>query len=275
MTLSPYFKGCFQRSFGTYPLKGDDLAKALSEAVHAGYRAIDTAQMYGNERDVGAALRQSTVARDELLVTTKVHPDNLGEAHFLPSVEASLKSLGLDCIDVLLIHWPPLDGDVAGPVRRLDEAVKRGLAKAIGVSNFNAPMMHAARQAIDTPLVANQVEFHPLLDQSRLMQAAADTGIPLTSYCSVARGEALKPVVITELAEAYGRTPAQIVLRWILQKGVPITTMSTKPDNLRANFNVMDFVLSGPDMARIDALTTRDFRIVSKEKSPWSPDWTQ
>jgi 2,5-diketo-D-gluconate reductase B len=268
-----YFRRSFERAFGTYPLKGAECGRAVATALEVGYRAFDTAQMYGNEAEVGAALADARAPRESLLVTTKVHPDNYDRATFLPSVERSLKALRLDRVDVLLLHWPPVGGDVAPSLRLLSEARAQGLAAHVGVSNYTAAMMRACRDIVDDPIVTNQVEFHPLLNQDKLLAAAVETGIPLSSYSSVARGEVFKYPLFAEIGAAYGKSAAQIVLRWILQKGVSINTMSTKPENIRANFEVMDFTLSTVDMARIDALTATNFRIVTTDIARWAPDW--
>lgn len=271
--MSIYFTRTFQRSFGTYPLRGEELTAVLKAAVDIGYRSIDTAQMYQNESDVGEAIAALHMPREELLVTTKVHPDNFGEDKFLPSVERSLRDLKLDFADVLLVHWPPLDGDIGPSLKLLAKAKAEGLTRHIGVSNYTAKMMRDAAAISSEPLVANQVEFHPLLDQSILLDAAAKTGIPLSSYCSVARGEVFKHPIVGEIGAVYGKSPGQIVLRWILQQGVAINTMSTKSENLKANFDIMDFVLSSVDMARISQLTKANYRIVGIDKVPWAPDW--
>lgn len=271
--MSIYFQKTYQRSFGTFPLRGAELTGAMKTAVDVGYRSFDTAQMYGNEADVGAALAETGVPRDELCVTTKVHPENFGEDRFLPSVEKSLKDLRLDYVDVLLLHWPPISGAVTGPVKLLEKARSIGFARHIGLSNHTAQMMRDAARTIDTPLATNQVEFHPLLNQDKLLAAATETGIPLSSFCSVARGKVFSYPLFTVLAEVYGKSPAQIVLRWILQKGVSINTMSTKPANIQANFDTMNFTLSSVDMARIDAMTATNYRIVGKAAVAWAPDW--
>lgn len=271
--MNIYFLNGFERAFGTFPLKGEELATALRTAMQVGYRAIDTAQMYENEADVGAGLRDCGVPRSELCVTAKVHPDNFTEEKFLPSVDASLKKLGIEQADVLLLHWAPINGDIAPSLKLLDKAAQLGLTKHIGVSNYTAAMMHCAKQLIARPIVTNQVEFHPLLDQSVLLKAATETGIPLTSYCSVARGEVFKYPLFGEIAKGYQKTAVQVVLRWILQKGVPINTMSTKAANIEANFNVMDFILSAVDMDRIDSLLNTNYRVVTNDKVPWAPVW--
>ena len=271
--MSAYFQKTHQRAFGTYPLKGEVLRAAIAAALEAGYRAFDTAQMYDNETDTGAALAEGGVPRDELFITTKVHPDNYAERAFLPSVEASLAALRVPHLYALLLHWPPAGGDIAPPLRLLRSALDRGLTRAIGVSNFTARMMRDAARLVDAPLAINQVEFHPLLDQSKLLDAAAETGIPLASFASVARGEIFKYPLLAEIGAACGKSAAQVALHWILQKGVALTTMSTKPANIRANFDVLDFTLSSVDMARIDALTRTGFRVVTGERIPWAPVW--
>ncbi len=271
--MNIYFQGTNQRTFGTFPLVGDALSDAVKIAAETGYRSFDTAQMYANEAETGAALDQLELARDEICVTTKVHPDNFTQEAFLPSVEESLKKLKLDQVDALLLHWPPADGDIAPSLKLLEKAQQAGLTKNIGVSNYTAQMMRDAVQIIDTPLVTNQVEFHPLLNQDILLAAALETNIPLASYCSVARGEVFKHPEFADIGQAYGKTAAQVVLRWILQKGVSINTMSTKQANIQANFDVMDFTLSSVDMAKIDAKTQIGYRIVDKTLVPWAPEW--
>jgi len=271
--MNIYFQKTHQRSFGTFPLTGSDLTDAVSVAAKVGYRAFDTAQMYENEAETGAALALTGVARSELCVTTKVHPDNLTPDKFIPSVEQSLRKLNMDYVDVLLLHWPPMDGDVGPSCKLLEQVLDNGLARNVGVSNYTARMMRDAKAAVNVPLITNQVEFHPLLNQDILLEAAAETGIPLSSYCSVARGEVFKHPIFADIAAPYGKTAAQVVLRWILQTGVSINTMSTKPDNIRANFDVMDFTLTSVDMRRIDAMTATNFRIVSEDLVPWAPKW--
>ena len=161
---------------------GDELASSVKAALEVGYRAFDTAQGYGNEAELGVVLAGSGLARSELCITTKVKPDNYTERLFLPSVEKSIRDLKVDQVDVLLLHWPPIGGDITEPVRLLEQAAKAGYAKQIGVSNFTAAMMRTAKATITTPLVTNQVEFHPLLDQSVLLAAA--TSKPSTGVLS-------------------------------------------------------------------------------------------
>lgn len=271
--MNIYFQGTNQRTFGTFPLTGAELRDAMMVAAEVGYRSFDTAQMYENESETGEALAELGLGRDTLCVTTKVHPDNFTEAGFLASVEMSLKKLRLDYVDVLLLHWPPIGSDIEQSLGLLQQAYDKGLTRNIGVSNYTAQMMRDAVKMVDVPLVTNQVEFHPLLNQDILLSAANETKIPLSSYCSVARGEVFTHPIFNEIGETYGKTAAQIVLRWILQKGVSINTMSTKRANIESNFNVMDFTLSSIDMSRIDFMTKTGYRIVTEDLVPWAPEW--
>ncbi|MCY3879595.1 MAG: aldo/keto reductase [Rhodobacteraceae bacterium] len=271
--MSIYFQNSYQRAFGTFPLQGDIARQAILAAAEAGYRAFDTAQMYGNQIETGEALKATGVAREDLCVTTKVDPENYAGSRFMASVDQSLRELQLDYVDVLLLHWPPRNGRIEPSVKQLLSAHDRGLAKHIGVSNYTIRMMHDAQSITDGLIITNQVEFHPLLNQDRLLAGADEAGIPLSSYCSVARGEVFKHPEFAVIGDAYGKNAAQVVLRWILQKGVSVNTMSTKPENIRANFDIMDFTLSSPDMARIGKLTQTNYRIVDRNLVPWAPDW--
>ncbi|MEL6467347.1 MAG: aldo/keto reductase [Pseudomonadota bacterium] len=271
--MNIYFEKTHQRAFGTFPLTGDVARNAILAAAEAGYRAFDTAQMYENEAETGEAVAATGLKRDEMCITTKVHPDNFSDDAFMASVERSLKALKLDYVDVLLLHWPPIDGEVAPSLELLQRAKDQGLTRNIGVSNYTIAMMEKAVTVVDAPIVTNQVEFHPLLNQDTLLAGANKLGISLSSYSSVARGEVFKHPEFAEIGKGYGKSAAQVVLRWIVQKGVSINTMSTKPENIRANFDIMDFTLSHVDMARIEALTHTGYRIVGSDLVPWAPDW--
>lgn len=271
--MSFYFENGFERAFGTYPLRGNELHNAILAATDVGYRAFDTAQMYGNEHETGAALRESGLGSGQVCITTKVSPQNFGEDRFLDSVKKSLDDLQVGSVAVLLLHWPPADGQIERPLRLLQQAYEHGFASAIGVSNFTARMMRDAKDIVDVPLVTNQVEFHPLLNQDILLKTAAETGIALSSYCSVARGAIFEHDVLADIAASYGRSVAQITLRWILQKGVSVNASSSRSANIRDNFGIMDFTLSSVDLARIDALTRTNYRIVDKTMVPTAPDF--
>jgi 2,5-diketo-D-gluconate reductase B len=271
--MSPYESGVFQRGFGTFPLRESVLSRAVRDAIEVGYRAFDTAQWYGNEADLGAALVDAAVPQSELLITTKVHPENMDPERFLPSVERSLGDLRADVIDVLLLHWPPNDGPVEPSLTLLQEAQRRGYARHVGVSNYTTAMMRKSLSVMDVPLAVNQVEFHPLLDQSKLLAASAETGIPLSSYCSLARGEIFKYPILADIGERCGKTAAQVALRWILQKGVALNSMSTRRENMQVNFDIVDFELTPDDMRQIDALTAANHRISNIKVVPYAPTW--
>lgn len=252
----------FIRGFGTYKLRGERLTTTLEHALSIGYRAIDTAQMYENEQQIGQVLSRHPVARGELCITTKVLPANYRKDLFMASVARSLAALNVEQVDVLLLHSPPKQA-FSATLRLLEQAQRQGLTKYIGLSNFSPEQMGAARDEIATPLVVNQVEFHPLLDQRDLLQAAVETQIPLSSYCSIARGEVLKYPLIQRLADYYARTPAQIILRWILQSGIQSNTMSSNPGRMAENFAILDFTLSHIDMQQIAELRIANYRVVA------------
>lgn len=271
--MSIYTQGVFGRGFGTFPLRGDSLAQAVRDAVEVGYRAFDTAQWYGNEAELGAILAGVGVQRDEMLITTKVHPKNMDASRFMSSVERSLVDLKLDVIDVLLLHWPPGDNPVEPSLELLQEARRLGYARHIGVSNYTTTMMRRALAVMDTPPVVNQVEFHPLINQDKVLAVSADTGIPLCSYCSIARGEIFKYPLLTEIGLRHGKSAAQVALRWILQKGVTMNTMSTRRANMQANFDIMDFGLDADEVRQIDGLTSVNYRISNRDVVPYAPTW--
>jgi 2,5-diketo-D-gluconate reductase B len=271
--MSTAFTGVFQRGFGTFPLRSEKLKSAVRTAAEIGYRAFDTAQWYGNEADLGAVLPELGIDRTLLQITTKVHPHNMSADKFMPSVEKSLRDLKTEQVDVLLLHWPPNDNPVEPSLTLLQEAYEKGYAKHIGVSNYTTAMMRAAVRCLDAKLVINQIEFHPLLNQDKVLATAAEVEIRLGSYCSIARGEIFKYPVLGEIGEGHGKSAAQVALRWILQKGVALNTMSTKRANMQANFDVMDFVLSSSEMQKIDVLTTADYRISNAETVPFAPVW--
>ena len=247
---------------GTFPLKGDDAARAVAMALEIGIRHIDTAQMYGNEADVGRAIRQGAVPRDQLFVVTKVDPGNITEERFASSVKRSMEDLGGPA-DLLLIHWPPSETEFDAALDRLMATQEKGLTRAIGISNATPNMMRRAQQRTGGLIVNNQVEFHPLLDQQKLLAAAYELGIMVSAYSPLGRGAALKPMVIQGIAKRIGRPPSEVVLRWIIQQGVAAIPMTTKRDNALSNLNALTFELSGEDMAAITALGTRQGRLIN------------
>lgn len=269
---SPCFRPGFERIFGTFPLSGDACRRAVAEALEVGWRAFDTAQMYGNEAEVGDALAASGLAREALCVVTKAHPRHFGAAAFLPSVERSVAALKTGPVDLLLLHWPPVDGDVRPSLEQLAKARDQGFARHVGVSNYTIAMLETAK-AVLGEVAVNQVEFHPLLDQSRLLAGATRLGVPLSAYCAMARGKAAAHPVIREIASVYGVAPGQVALRWILQKGVAVNVKTANRARMVENFDLMGFTLAAPDMARIDAIGDASGRIATREIAPSAPDW--
>lgn len=263
----------YQNRFGTALLKGDALLKAMESALQVGYRAFDAAPMYDNQDTVGEALAGANLSRHQLFLTTKVHLDCFEEASFFRSVEDSLADLRVDSVDLLLLHWPPEDGNVVPSLRLLERALDRKLTRQIGVSNYTIEMLETAKRVVDAPIATNQVEFHPLLDQRRLLQAANRLGIELSAYCPLARGEVLKEPMLQRIGQRYGKTAGQTALRWILQKGVTINALSSNPEHIRSNFEIMDFALTDEEMCRIDSLNSTNYRIVSKTRVPHAPDF--
>ncbi len=260
---------------GTWTLKGEAATRLVADAIRAGYRHVDTAAMYDNEEAVGAGLRASGVSRDEVFLTTKVRPSDIGDGDLQRSVEASLRRLQVDRVDLALIHWPSGTIPLAESIRALNEVKDRGLARHIGVSNFTVGLLNEAVALSRHPLACNQVEYHPFLNQDRVLAACRGHGMAVVSYCPLARGSELfpEPAVIAA-AERHGRTPAQIVLRWqVQQDGVVAIPRSSRPERSAQNLRVFDFALEAGEMAALDALRARRHRICDFDFSPeWDAD---
>jgi 2,5-diketo-D-gluconate reductase B len=248
--------------FGTFPLRGEEVRRCVATALEIGFRHVDTAQIYGNEKDVGGALKASGLARTDLFIVTKVDPGNVGDTRFRASVEKSASDLGGPA-DLLLIHWPPPEAEVDAAIERLVEAQQAGLARHIGVSNFPSALLRKAVRRSALPLINNQVEFHPLIDQSKLLAEARALGMTLSAYCPLGRGIVLKDPVILKIAEKHGRPPSEIALRWIVQQGVAAIPMTTRRDNAESNFRALSFTLPNEDMAAISARNVQNRRVVS------------
>jgi 2,5-diketo-D-gluconate reductase B len=250
---------------GTYPLKGNDAYYAVRMAIDVGYRHIDTAQMYMNESEVGRALKDCGVAREEFFITTKVHPSHLGSDKFLASAEKSAVNLG-GPVDLLLIHWPPVEAELESVADRLVLAKKTGLTKNIGVSNFTPRMLRDAYARTDGEIICNQVEFHPLLDQTELLKTANKLGVVLAAFSPLARGAALWSDVVQEISLRLDKPASEVVLRWIIQQGVIPIPMTSKEVNAKSNLRALEFELSVDDMYAISKIGTKDGRIVT---TPW------
>ena len=255
---------------GTWQLTGETARDAVTAALEAGYRHIDTAIGYGNEAEVGEGLRRSGVARDEVFITSKIPPEQLGADDMMRAAEGSLSRLGLDQLDLMLIHWPSRTLSAAETIRSLNRVKQRGLARHIGVSNYTVRLLAESWAATEEPIVVNQCEHHPYLDQSKLRAATHSHGMAFVAYCPLGQAEALDEPVIKDIAGRFGRTPAQIVLRWQIQKGCVAIPKSAHPARIRQNLDIEGFELPEADMAAIDALKSEGSRIC---ETAFSPDW--
>jgi diketogulonate reductase-like aldo/keto reductase len=255
--------------YGTMEFPGR-AAELVAAAIDRGYRHIDTARKYGTEQFVGEGIRASGVARSELFVTTKVTELDAREADFMRSVETSLKTLALDYVDLLLVHWPQPKVPFAETLGALAKAKRQGLARNIGVSNFTLAMLEEAVQVCPEPLVTNQLEYHCYLPQDRMLAALERHGMILTAYCPVARGKLLDDPTVVEIAKAHGKTPAQICLRWLIQQpGVAAVPRALEERHIEDNIDVFDFSLTDDEMRRLSALRSRQLRIANPlERAP-------
>jgi 2,5-diketo-D-gluconate reductase A len=228
---------------------GPETVNAVRWALELGYRHIDTAQAYGNEESVGQALRESGVPRDEVYVTTKFFPNAKDP---VAELEHSLKRLGIDQVDLYLVHWPK-----GGPLRAwpgMEKAKERGLTRSVGVSNYSAADLTAVMESAVVPPVANQVQFSAVEYRRGLLAAADELGIALEAYSPLGTGRHLADARVAAIAERAGRTPAQVLIRWCLQHGLPVIPKSTHRERIAENADVFGFTLSGDDMAALDAL---------------------
>jgi 2,5-diketo-D-gluconate reductase B len=243
--------------FGTWNIGGDICARAVEEALRVGYRHIDTAAGYRNEEVVGGAIKASGVPRDEIFLTTKVAPEDLADDDFQRSADRSVRLLGVDQVDLLLIHWPSKAIPVAHTIRSLNKTKERGVTRHIGVSNFTTAHLKEAWAATDAPLVTNQCEYHPYLNQDRGLAACRENGMFFTAFSPLAREAVLADPVINEIAVKHRRTPAQVILRWDIQQDrvVPIPK-SSKPEHIASNFDIFGFSLTDEEMAAIAHLST-------------------
>lgn len=255
---------------GTWTLEGEACASLVADALALGYRHVDTAAAYKNEQAVGEGLRASGFSRDDIFVTTKVWWTDLAAGDLRRSAEDSLRRLGLDYVNLLLIHWPNPEIPLADSIGALNEVRAAGMARNIGVANFTLSLIAEATRLSEAPLVTNQVEYHPYLDQSKVLAACRDNGMAVTSYCPLYRGGPLfsEPAVVAA-AEAHGKTPAQVVLRWhVQQEGVVAIPRTTKVERLPENIDVFDFALSEEEMGAISRLRVANRRICDYGFSP-------
>jgi len=255
--------------FGTWALRGRECTRIVEQAIRAGYRHIDTAQMYENEREVGDGVRASGRRRD-VIVTTKIAPTELAPNDLERSVKESLAKLRLDVIDLLLIHWPnphvPL-ADTLGSMARVKHA---GLTRQIGVSNFTVALLEEASKVTSEPLICNQIECHPYLDQDKVIAATRGHSMAVVAYSPIARGNIKSDQVLQHIARAHGKSPAQVCLRWLTQQGIAVIPRTGRVERLTENIASLGFDLSDAEMKEIAGLARRGGRIVDWS---WSPKW--
>lgn len=250
--------------FGTFRMKDDAVHAILPKAIALGFRHIDTAQIYKNEAAVGAAIKASRVPRADIFLTTKVWVDRFRHDDLHASVEESLAKLDTDYVDLLLLHWPKSDVPLAERIGALNEVVKAGKARHIGISNFNTAMMAEAVKLSEAPLATNQVEYHPYLDQTKVIEGARKAGLSVTAYYVMADGKVPKDQLLREIGASHGKTAAQVALRWVIQQeGLVALSKTATEARLKENFDIFDFALTAHEMQAIHALAVPDGRIIN------------
>jgi diketogulonate reductase-like aldo/keto reductase len=259
---------------GTMTLMDAVCVQAVETALRLGYRHIDTAERYNNEAAVGEGLqhgmRAAGLQRDDIFVTTKVYQDKLAPADFQRSVDQSLDKLKLPFVDLLLIHWPSPSVPLADTLAALCEAKRDGRARHVGVANFTTVLLDQAMKLTTEPLVTNQVEVHPFLDQSKVLAACRKYGMAVTAYCPLARGKVSANEVLERIGKAHGKSSSQIALRYLIEQGIIPIPRTAHPDHLAANLAQFDFSLAPAEIAVIEKLKTPGGRVVNP---PHAPRW--
>ncbi len=256
--------------FGTMTLKETLCVEMVEAALQLGYRHLDTAQMYGNEREVGEGLRGSGLKREDVFLTTKVWFNRLAPGDFERSVDESLEKLKLPWVDLLMIHWPNAQIPLAGSIAALCKVKKQGLAKNIGVANFNIAMLDEATALASEPIAVLQIETHPYLDQSNIVAAARRHGMAVVGYCPLARGKVPGDETLQKIGRAHGKTASQVALCFLEQERIIPIPRTSKRERLAENLGSLDFKLNEAEMAEIGKLKRPDSRIVSP---PQAPKW--
>jgi 2,5-diketo-D-gluconate reductase B len=257
--------------FGTWELRGDLARQLVESAIEIGYRHIDTAQMYGNEAEVGAAIRACGLPREQLFVTTKIWPDRFRKGDFERAVEESLDRLKIGWVDLLLLHWPNPSVPLSETLPALEEVKEAGIAKHVGVSNFTTRLLDEALRTSRAPIVTNQVEYHPFLSQRALLDKQRPLRIALTAYCPLARGKVFGNSVLERIGAKYGKNAGQISLRWLVQQdGVVAIPRTSRPENAKVNYEIFDFKLTPEEMAEISGLGSPSGRVVN---GAFAPEW--
>ena len=253
---------------GTYRMQGDVCRAAVESALALGYRHLDTAEMYANEEEVGAAIAASGVPRGELHVTTKVWNENLAPDAMRRAFDASLKKLRLDMVDLYLVHWPKPGMHLPSMLETMMKLKEEGRTRAIGVANFNIALLRTAVEEIKAPIACNQVEYHVMLDQSKLKKYMDAQKIPLVAYCPLARNNAASDATLTAIARKHNASVAQVSLKWLLdQDGVGAIPKSSRRENQQANLDALKVRLDDDDRKKIGSLP-KNVRLVAPGFSP-------
>jgi 2,5-diketo-D-gluconate reductase B len=259
---------------GSMTLMDAVCVEAVETALRLGYRHIDTAERYRNETEVGQGLRRGLrangLAREDVFVTTKVFHDRLAAADFERSLDQSLRNLELSWVDLLLIHWPNPKVPLKETLDVLCKAKRDGRAKHVGVANFTTSLLQHAVKLASEPLVTNQIEVHPFIDQDKVLAACRAHGLAVTAYCPLARGQVPGNDVLARIGKAHGKTSAQIALRYLVQHGIIPIPRTSNPDHLAANLAIFDFTLSDVAMTEIAGLKQTGLRVVNP---PHAPRW--
>ena len=253
---------------GTWELRGRTCARLVEQALRLGYRHIDTAQVYENEREVGDGLRASGVRRDEIFLTTKIWTTHFAAKDLERSAKESLARLRLTEIDLLLLHWPNPQVPLAETLGALTRVKQAGLARHIGVSNFTVALIEEAVAACPEPLVCDQVEYHPYLDQTKVMEACARHGMAVVAYSPIAKGRIKNDRALLRIGDRYRKTAAQVCLRWLVQQNVAAIPRTSKLERLSENIDIFDFELSGEDMRQISAMASAGGRLTDYGFAP-------
>lgn len=257
--------------YGTWQLKGQDCVKGVQMALDVGYRHIDTAQIYDNELDVGTALNEYDIERQDYFLTTKIWMDNFAPDRFMKSLDESLNKLQTDYVNMLLLHWPDQNSDLDKTLELLLEAKKSGKARLIGVSNYTIHLMKAAQSKTGNTLATNQVEFHPFIDQGPVLEWIRRHDMFLTGYSPLSRGDVLKSDAIEQIGKKHKKNGAQVALRWALQhERVAVIPKAGSEGHIKSNYDVFDFELTRDEMDKITALAREDGR---KVNPAFAPDW--
>jgi diketogulonate reductase-like aldo/keto reductase len=257
---------------GTWDLRGRACARIVEQALRLGYRHIDTAEMYDNEREVGEGLRASGIKRADVFVVTKIWPSHFAPRELERAVKDSLMRLRLSEVDLLLLHWPNPRIPLAETLPALCKVKQAGLTHHIGVSNFTVALIEEATRLTTEPLVCNQIEMHPFLDQSKVVEACREKEMAIVAYSPIARGNAKNDAVLARIGKAHGKTAAQVSLRYLVQQAIAVIPRTSKVERLSENIAILDFELSADEMAEIATLSHGDGRIVDYAFSG-SPKW--